>query len=135
MIMKRDFLEQWSYTNDGFEPEEVPKPTSLVRKLSLKLESPEQIDKLPYQRVPSPPSQIQRRRTVSRSESDTSHHLTDQYTATIPKQDYYPIIPKEDYPIPRAELDDNRPKRRSQSDMSDGVDIGTEYVQKVTYKS
>ena len=135
MIMKRDFLEQWSYTNDGFEPEEVPKPTSLVRKLSLKLESPEQIDKLPYHRGPSPPSQIQRRRTVSRSESDTSNNLPGQYTTPIPKQDYYPIIPKEDYPIPRAELDDNRPKRRSQSDMSDGFDIGTEYVQKVTYKS
>ena len=102
----------------------------LVRKLSLKLETPEQIDKLPYQRGPSPPSQIQRRRTVSRSESDTSNNLPGQYTTPIPKQDYYPIIPKEDYPIPRAELDDNRPKRRSQSDMSDGVDIGTEYVTK-----
>ena len=128
-------LEQWSYTNDGLEPESVPKPASLVRKLSLKLEGPEAIENLPNQRGPSPPSQIQRRRTVSRSESDTSHNLPDQYTTPIPKQDYYPIIPKEDYPIPRAELDDNRPKRRSQSDMSDGVDIGTEYVQKVTYKS
>ena len=126
-------LEQWSYTNDGFEPEEVPKPTSLVRKLSLKLESPEQIDKLPYQHGPSPPSQIQRCRTVSRSESDTSHHLPSQFNSPIPKQEYYPIIPKEDYPIPRAELDENRPKRRSQSDMSDSVDVGSEYVQKVIF--
>ena len=118
-------VEEWSYTNDGFEGEPEQKPISLTRKPSLKPESPETNERFNHQSGPSIASQMQRRRTVSRSESETSYRLSSKPSTPAP------FIPKEDYPIPRAELSDRRPNARSESDVSDGFDSGKEYAQKV----
>ena len=126
------FSEEWAYSNDGFEDEPPEqRPVSFVRKPSLKLESPDANKRTTNARDSSPPHPLKGRRTVSRTESESSYRLPSQPRSPIPKEDYYPIIPKEDYPIPRAELEERRPKRTSQSDMSDGVDSGKEYIAKV----
>ena len=98
---------------------------SLTRKASLKPESPETNERLNHPPGPSTASQSQRRRTVSRSGSEASYRLSNKTTTPAP------FIPKEDYPIPRAELSDRKPNQRSDSDLSDGFDSGKEYAKKV----
>ena len=117
--------EEWSYANDGYEGEPEQRPISLTRKPSLKPESPDTNERVSHQPGPSTASHMQRRRTISKSGSETSHRLSSKPSTPAP------FIPKEDYPIPRAELSDRRPNARSESDVSDGFDSGKEYVQKV----
>ena len=71
---------------------------------------------------------MQDRRKISKSGSETSYRNSGKPPSTPP-----PTIPKEDYPIPRAELSERRPKRRSESDMSDGFESGKEYIDKVFF--
>ena len=119
-------VEEWSYANDGFEGEPEQRPVSLTRKPSLKPESPEMNDRHNHQPSPSTIPQTQHRRTASMSGSEASYRNSNKPSPPPP------FIPKADYPIPRAELSERRPKRRSESDMSDGFESGKEYIDKVT---
>ena len=98
------------------------------RKASLKPESPELNERNHHQPSSAPISHMQDRRKISKSGSETSYRNSAKPPSTPP-----PIIPKEDYPIPRAELSERRPKRRSESDMSDGFESGKEYIDKVFF--
>ena len=92
----------------------------------MKPESPETNERTRHPPIVGAISQTQERRKISKSGSETSYRNSAKPPSTPP-----PIIPKEDYPIPRAELSERRPKRRSESDMSDGFESGKEYIDKV----
>ena len=96
----------------------------------MKPESPELNARTHQQTSAAPISHMQDTRKISKSGSETSYRNSTKPPSTPP-----PIIPKEDYPIPRAELSERRPKRRSESDMSDGFESGKEYIDKVFYFS
>lgn len=98
----------------------------MTRKASLKPESPETNERTRHPHIAGTISQTQERRKISKSGSETSYRNSAKPPTTPP-----PFIPKEDYPIPRAELSEKRPNRRSESDMSDGFDSGKEYTNKV----
>ena len=102
---------------------------SLTRKASLKPESPELNERTHHPPPASMISQTQDRRKISKSGSEGSYRNSANPPSTPP-----PFIPKEDYPIPRAELSEKRPKRRSESDMSDGFESGKEHIDKVFFK-
>jgi len=116
--------QEWSYANDGFEEELDKRPISLNRKASLKPESPELNERTHHQTSAAPISHMQDKRKISKSGSETSYRNSAKPPSTPP------TIPKEDYPIPRAELSERRPKRRSESDMSDGFESGKEHIDK-----
>ena len=95
----------------------------------MKPESPEVNERTHHPPPASMISQTQDRRKISKSGSEASYRNSANPPSTPP-----PFIPKEDYPIPRAELSEKRPKRRSESDMSDGFESGKEHIDKVFFE-
>ena len=100
--------------------EEKNSGTYFVRKPSLQHSSSQtQRDNSNPQSRTQP--NLQHRRTISKSESESSSRFSRQQSVNKEDSKPLPFIPKVDYPIPRAELSEKRRIRRSESQMSDAM--------------